>query len=558
MSRLGKVYAIALILAESQLRASRTGRGGESFFRRASILAVIDGVGFAACAGIGFYIAGIILSLPASQESSVVTAMVELLVFVPALVPSAVLVAGVLFELSVSSKFSSSDAINWLPITQAEYVTASTLSVAYNYSVVPALIMGLTLFPAVRLGYGWTWVEMLFLSCVSLIYGGAIVEILRAAINRVSSAVMGRARRGALVLRLAATVGVILVVEVIFNFVFLIDLVGSFASVLNTVAFLPVLWASLAVRASEVGEVGQSALFSGATVLFAAAMLWVAVKVRSRYWSPTPSQVSATQREYAPAASPSFGFRLFGLSDPEATLVRKDLKGLTRRRELLQYFAMPFVISIIFIFEIFYNPSLSSTSATSSGSPLLVGQIAVWFVGGFFGLIISSIGFGQEGRSAALLYSLPLTPRQILRAKMFTSLLLAMTATLCVFAAVTAISRPSPIIVIENLAIAVAITVQEVCIGTAFGAKYPDFEERPRPRFLDPFGIIVMVIVGLAVLFATAFPSMATESLTSFPQLQSKVQPLFLVSVVFAVAVTIFSYRWASRQTKQLLVEFKQ
>ena len=124
-------------------------------------------------------------------------------------------------------------------------------------------------------------------------------------------------------------------------------------------------------------------------------------------------------------------------------------------------------------------------------------QLPIWFVGGLFGLIISSISFGQERRSASLLYSLPLTAKQVLRAKIFTSMLLAMVATVGIFVVVTVISRPPPVVILENFVVAVAITAQEVCIGTAFGAKYPDFQERPRPRFVDPFGIIVMVIVGM-------------------------------------------------------------
>ncbi len=512
MSRLGRVYSIALILAKSQLRMGRSGRGGEGIFRNPAIIAVIDVACFAVCAAVGFLIAGAVLALPPSEGTPLVTALEEVLVFVPALVPSIVLVAGVLFELSVSSKFASSDSINWLPVTQVEYVLASTLSVAYNYSVVPSVIMGLTLGPAARLGYGATWVEMLALSCVSLLYGGAIVEILRAAVNRVSSAVMSRARRGALVLRLAATIGVILVVEVIFNFAFLLDIVGRFQSALGAAAFLPVLWASVAIRASETGDAVQNALFSAATVVFTAAMLLVAIRVRARYWSPTPSQVVVTSKDYTPGTGVPFGLSLFGLSRTEATLVWKDLKGLTRRREMLQYFAIPFVLSIVFLVQLVFNPSVGAGSVTASGTPSQVhsevDQLPVWFVGGLFGLIISSISFGQEGRSAPLLYSLPLTAREVLRAKMFTSMLLAITATLCILAVITVIDRPPPLVFAENLAIALAITVEEVCIGTAFGARYPDFQERPRPRFVDPIGIIVMVIVGMVVMVVTVLPAL--------------------------------------------------
>lgn len=551
MERLARIYTIALVLSESQLRASRSGRGGESFFRRASILAIVDAVCFVVFAGIGFVVVGGILALPASQAAPLVRDVVDLLVIVPALVPSAVLVAGVLFELSSSTKFGSSDAINWLPVTKGEYVTASTLSVAYAYSVVPSVMMGATLWPAVRLGYTGTWVEMLFLSCVSLVYGGAIVEIIRAAINRVTTVIMTRARRGALVLRLAATIGVILLLEATFNFVILIDLVGGFTSALGRVEYLPVLWASVAVRASEAGDVFQSAIFSAATVVFAAAVLWVAVKVRSRYWSPTPSMATVAPSEYAPSSGVPTAFALFGLNESEAALVVKDLRGFTRRRELLQYLAIPFVLAIVFVFEIFVTPASAAEGAVTY-------QLPVWFVGGLFGLLVSSISFGQEGRAAPLLGSLPLTPREVLRAKVFGSLLLAMIATVGMFVVVTAISRPPPAAVAENFVVAVAITAQEVCLGTAFGVRYADFQERPRPRFVDPYGILLMMIVGITLLFVTASPSLLTAALVSFPALQSKVQPLYLASVLFAATVALLSYRWASGQAARLLAEFSQ
>lgn len=548
-TRLAKVYAIALVLAKSQLRASRTGSGGESIFRRTGILALIDVIGFVGAAGAGYAIAGAILSLALPQRVSVEQDVIELLVLVPALVAGAVLVAGILFELNTSSKFGSSDSVNWLPVTQGEYVTASTLSVAYSYSLVPSIIMGVTLWPALRMGYFGTWLEMLVLSAVSLFYGGALIEILRAAINRVSSVVMTRARRGALVLRLAATIGVILVAEIGFNFVILIGLVGKFSSSLGRVEFLPVLWASIAVKASEQGDLLENLVFSVASIGFAAATLWVAVKVRSRYWAPVPSLASSGGKEYVPLTGRSPLFSLFRLNEAEAALVTKDLRGLTRRRELLQYFAIPFVLAIVFIFEIFYAPS------GGAEGPLAY-ELPVWFVGGLFGLMISSIGFGQEGRSAPLLYSLPVTPMEILRAKLFTSLALCLTATLAIFAVIVALARPPPITIVENLAIALAIAFEEVCIGTAFGAKYPDFQERPRPRFVDPYGILAMMLVGMVIMAITALPTILTSALSSFPAIQGEIQPLFLASVVFAAAVSLLAYGWARRQTARLFVEF--
>ena len=242
--------------------------------------------------------------------------------------------------------------------------------------------------------------------------------------------------------------------------------------------------------------------------------------------------------------------------------MKKDFKGLARRRELLQYFSIPFVLVFIFLIEMTFSsggssPSSAAAAAAASGAPSLTEQLPVWFAGGFFGLMISSISFGQEGRSAPLLYSLPLTSKQLLRAKLFTSMLLAMLATVFIFLVITLISRPPLLLALENLVIAVAITVQEVFIGTAFGAKYPDFQERPRPRFVDPFGIILMIIVGMVVLFVTALPSILANVLGTLPGIQSEVRPLFLASIAFAVAVIGLSYSWAGRETKKLLVEFR-
>jgi len=244
------------------------------------------------------------------------------------------------------------------------------------------------------------------------------------------------------------------------------------------------------------------------------------------------------------------------LGPAEVTLVRKDLKGLARRRELLQYFSIPFVLAIVFLLQISFNPALSAGTPGAPKVPPVVDQLPIWFVGGFFGLIISSISFGQEQRSAPLLFTLPITAHQVLRAKLFVSLLLAMLATVSVFVIVTAVTRPPPLIAAENFAVAVAITTQEVCIGTAFGARFPDFQERPRPRFVDPLGIIAMVIVGLVVMAVTALPSILGDALSAFPAIRIQIQSLFLVSMAFAVAVIGLSYSWANREAKRLFVEF--
>jgi predicted permease len=543
-----KILAITIALTKSQLRASRTSKLGLGFLRRPYSLLVIDAVAFSVCGTLGYLVAFAVSLFP-SYYDQVLRALKEGLVFIPALVPSMVLIAGILFELNVSSKFSASDTVNWLPVTQAEYVTASALSVAYDYSATLAIVLGITVVPATDYGLAWAWAGMAVVSLVMLFAGGALVEIVRATINRVSSAVMGRARRGALVLRLLLTVGIILVFEFVFNFSFLLGIIGTFSSTLSITAFVPLFWGSLVVEGIVSGQPLFVVVFSSLTVGFVGFLVWAAVKVRSKYWSPTPTMVRITTSEYAPRAS---GLLRFGLTSTEAAVVRKDVKGATRRRELLSFFAIPLVITAVFVFEIFLGGAGNTSGATG-----FVTDYPIWFIGGFFGLMISSISFGQESKAVMVLYSLPISPRELLRAKAFLALSISVAATLATAIFFSALGGATFVDALENIVIGVSIAVEEVCIGLAFGASHPDFQERPRPRFVDPFWLIVMLLVGVVALFATALPIIVRDVVGAIPGVSFPVNYFFPVAVVFAAAVSALAYRSATRSVETLMSEYR-
>jgi hypothetical protein len=544
-----KILAITIALTKSQLRASRTSKLGLGFFRKTYSLLVIDALAFSVCSGLGYVAATFISLFTGSLYNQALLALKEGLVFIPALVPSIVLIAGILFELNVSSKFSASDTVNWLPVTQAEYVAASALSVAYDYSPTVAIILGLTAVPSIDFGLGWAWAGMAVMSIVMLFAGGAIVEIIRATVNRVSSAVMGRARRGALFLRLLLTVGVILAFEFIFNFNFLLSIIGTFNSKLSVTAFVPLFWGSLVVEGIVSDQPLFVIVFSALTVGFVAFLVWAAVKVRSKYWSPTPMTVRVTTAVYAPQAS---SLLKLGLTSSEAAIVRKDIKGATRRRELLSFFAIPLVITAIFVFEIYVGGAGSATGASG-----FVSDYPVWFIGGFFGLMISSISFGQESKAVMVLYSLPISPRELLRAKAFLALAVAVAATLATAILFSFVGGATPLEALENVIIGVSIAVEEVCIGLAFGASHPDFQERPRPRFVDPVWLIIMLLVGVAALFATALPIIVRDVIVAIPGVSFPVIYFFPVAVGFAVAVSALAYRSASRSVETLMSEYR-
>ena len=225
-----KIFAITIALIKSQLRATRSSVASFGWLRRPISLLVIDAILFLVAAGIGYLIVSFLTITSTTYLNLATSYMEEALVFVPAIIPGAVLIAGILFELNISSKFSASDTVNWLPVEQSDYVLASALSVSYDYSATLAVALGITVLPAFALGLGAAWVGMALVGLVSLFIGGVLVEIVRAAVNRVSSAVMGRARRGAVLLRLVLTVSIVVVFYLLFNPSLLVERVPDLAT----------------------------------------------------------------------------------------------------------------------------------------------------------------------------------------------------------------------------------------------------------------------------------------------------------------------------------------
>jgi hypothetical protein len=261
--------------------------------------------------------------------------------------------------------------------------------------------------------------------------------------------------------------------------------------------------------------------------------------------------VRITSSEYAPGSS--FLSR-FGFTGAEVAIIRKDAKGATRRRELLTFFSVPIILVVVFSLDILFTPGISE-AGTGLG---IFDDIPVLFVGGLFGVMISSISFGQESKAVMVLYSLPISPREILRAKAVFALSFALIATGASGVYFAIISGASLVNLLENLLVAGAIAVEEVCVGLGFGASYPDFQERPRPRFVDPFWQLVMIIgVALPILGVTAIPILVRDVIGTIPGASFPVGYLFVAALVFAGAISGLFYRWAGRGVDRLMAEYK-
>ena len=484
--QLHRVRRLAETLIASQLRSGRSASDPKSFLGRPVLVAVIDAALFLGAA--------VLVEFGATSGHLSSTGLGNLttafLPFVPLVAVGVVLVAGLMFELTTTTKFAGSDAANWLPISTAEYLAASVTAIAYTYSPAIALTLGGLLPLALLGGTVPLYAGTALFAVVALVEGAVLVEMVRAATQRASDINAGRRGQVNLVLRAFVLILVILLFELAFNPVFLFGVAHRLSTVALVTAAIPFFWSTEALSLWAAGILNVGTGFAVAQVAFVAALGYLAVDLRERYWVPSPSEVRLEAHRYAARHRL---FALFGLSPPESALVAKDLKGLLRRREMLPTLVIPVVLVVIVVAE-----------GAALGSPVSV--IWVGWVAGFFALLIAGISVGQERRALQLLYAFPVAPLAVLRAKAAFVLLPSLVVALGLTVVVGLFFGLAPAVFLGVLVMVVAVSVVLTFWGLAFATRYSDFQERPRPQFMRPGGMLAATGSGMVLLFAILIP----------------------------------------------------
>ena len=521
---LRRVGRLAGVLLASELRSGRSVSDPKSLLGRPMILGVIDVgvfVGVFALAFLGLQAIG-----PYAPAGFDVLAQ-ELLVLVPILTVGAVLVTGIMFEFSTGARFATSDTVNWLPLTPPEYVAASTLAISLVYSPAPAFILGACFALALYLGFVPAFLLTLVLTVVALFQGGVLIEMLRALTQRAASALSGRKGRFTLVLRAALFLVVILMFQLAFNPILLSRLLGAVSGIGTASTFIPFFWSTRAIVAWFAGDIPLALAFAVAQVAFVGLLLYAAADLRVRLWAPAPAEVELEVHAFGR------GHRTLsrlGLTLPEASLVWKDLVGLGRRREMLPFIVMPFVLMLV----AFLQPA----AAGSSFDRTMLGLWGGW-ISGFFALLLSITSIGQERRSVQLLFSFPLNGRALFRAKVAMCVALAGALGVGFDAVILAVLRPSIPIGLALLAVTATTVLFGTFLGLAVATRYSDFQERPRPQWVRPWAMIVALVGGIGIIFAIALPA-AGWMFSSQPFSWSAAPLAVFAAVVGVLSVLVF------------------
>ena len=485
------VESLATVLFKSYFRASRPGR--RSFFSSPKSFAVIDLLAFAPAY---VFFSWVVSIVPVELESLVDSITVSGIVSFPLILTSAVIFAGILFELGTVSGLGSSEAVNWLPLSPREYVVASCLSLDFAYSPLLALGLGIMFPLAVGMGYASVLPSLLVLSLVAVFLGAVVVEILRSVMNRISNEVYTRNRKLSSIGRIVAVVVLISAMDLAFQGQNMMFLLNAIVNGVSLAWFVPVVWPSVALVALLSSEPLKGYAFLGLSLAFAVSLFYLSAYLREKYWSPAPVTVEvASSPVYVPQ-----GRSFLWLDQTAFALAMKDFRSLVRRREMARFLAIPVVVAVIFVAD--------SLSGAYGSDGIVVMLISLSTLSTILPIMLSSISIGQEGRSIANIYMLPITPTELGRGKLLFPVVISGLSVGAVLALLQAlIPVPPGQLLIMSVALAFIILIQSY-FGLGSGTRFPDFTLGPRARFMTGTGFFVTFVGGFVATLAVLAPFM--------------------------------------------------
>jgi len=523
------VLHLAKILALSSVRAKRAKGSVPTGFAKSPMVNILVAViGFPVAAILAVNFVGAFL-----EDISLSAFVLQISIFLPSLMTLAAIMYGLLFEFTQSSSVGSSDIINWLPVKAAEFVLASVLSMIYFLAPLLALVFGATFGLSLSANMLDVGLLSLVFGVLGMFLGAFILEIIRAITNRVSTSFYKHSGRTTVAVRMIIFIVLMVAFILVSNINFLFTILQQFMGGIGNAWFIPILWPSLAVMTYLTAETLQVLIYAVSSMVLVIALLWTSVKLREKYWVPAPFSI-----ELKPSKpyTPKRGFLgSVGFTAAEAALIKKDLRGLTRRKEMIVWIAVPLALSIMSLFS--FQSSWATATATLDKLMLFWGPLMGVFMLAFY---MALTGIGQEGSAFLNLLIIPLKEKEVAKSK----LAIALFPSTGILVIVTAFIQVMLQLRLEAL-IAITVTLFAVLfecafVGLAVGSRFPDFTEVPRTRFIDQKGVWLGMLIIAACIGVTFLPPFlySYRILGYFPLLAAPV-----LSAIACILICYASYR---------------
>jgi hypothetical protein len=464
----------------------------------------------------------------------------------PVILTSAVILAGILFELGQTGGLASSEAVNWLPVSPIEYVVASSVSLELTYS--PFLFIGLGVTVPLALNFGESSVVPFFIliSVMAYVWGAVIVETLRSVMNRISTTLYKKSGRLGVILRVALVVVLLVAVQVAFNPYILYTALSGIAAGVSLAWFLPVIWPSVAIVFFLAPDMARATIFALLSLFFTFLIFEAATQLRAKYWSPIPVTITlSTSTVYVPQ-----GKSFLWLDPVTFAVLSKELRSLTRRREMARFLAIPVLLVVVSLLPVL-------TSGANPGKSLSgVSLVLLAETSFILPMMLSSISIGQEGNSIANLYMLPISTDELVLGKLFLPWIFSGASILAIALLMQFLV---PVTAGQFLATLVAATFNLIIqsyVGLGTGSRYPSFNVGPRARYLSFAGFIVTFILGGLATVAIITPLILYEGTGLLTGLGGGAIGSVLLTIILTLAIgtllLVLMHHYCMRGVKNL------
>lgn len=550
--RLPILFEFAKILMISRLRSTRRSLVPNGMTSRPLLIGIIGVAAFILAFLFG-YLTTLFLKTGGAQLSGPVAQQLVVTVYggIPLFLVGFYFTMGLLWEVNASTEAESTDIINWLPITPGEYVAASALSTSYTYSPLLMIAFGYALPIGLFTGNILGFLALVPVALLSTALGSVSVEILRSALTRASTAFNKLGGRITVITRILGIILILLVTQLLFSGVFLLQIITTLVGTAEAASFIPVFWPTLAItralQSDFLGSTGFVALSLGLLALIS----YVALSFRAKYWAVTPAAIhfSGADRISGPSR-----LGVFGLNSQSIAMLKREIRSATRRKEVVRLMAIPIIMPIMISFPAIFSPAPSTTNGPAQIDPIFL-VIPFLFGIGLGSLFLGMTSIGQEGRRLWNLSSLPVTPQMLVKSKLlFTTFISSIGLSLGALVSIILL-HASIFVVLGFIGLGLMVILAESSLGIAIGSRYPDFSDGPRPRFVTVIGSIIGAALGIIEMAILAIPLIVSFFLRILFAIEISLQFIIAFSGAVGGLLTWIAYLLSIKPVDSILSE---
>jgi len=210
---------------------------------------------------------------------------------------------------------------------------------------------------------------------------------------------------------------------------------------------------------------------------------------------------------------------------------------------MARFLAIPFVLAISMGISLV---PLGTQQTAEAPSFVFIAILFLLPVAIFVGAL-SMTSIGQEGYAVWNLYAAPIKPSQLLRAKVLFAAILGIPFTVALLSIFALLLNTVGTYYGILLPVGVLVVLEASALGVYFAARFPDFREMVRSRYVSVWGSLLGIGTALGVSLLTVTPVALSISLYG-----AIIPQLAIVSFGIGLGVFIVALKLANHQIQSL------